>query len=705
VSEDSLRALSSATSDSDGRLDSWKEIALYLKRDVTTVRRWEKWEGLPIHRHLHRRRDSVSEIDHWWDNRGSRLTRATPEAATAPGSRLLVPSMVVAIAGLAATAALTTVLLTRSDGIVHEDAIERRFLIPPPSGMSFGDIAVSPDGRRIAFTATSIHDLEGEPTLWMQSLDSPLKVRLLDTEGASLPFWAPTSDALGFFAGGGLWTMDLAGTLRKIAVATNGRGATWSTDGTIVFAAAPFDRLFRVAASGGVVTAVTTLAAGEAGHVWPEFLPDGKHFLYLAFGPGGRGTKQEGFIAALDGSVKRKILTADSGVQATRDGYLTYVRGRRLMRQPFDLRRFTFTGEPIPLTAAEEVLEHLAYPSKSVFSISSRDVVIYRTSQSPTSRLTWRDRSGRQSALLDTPAEYFDPSLAPDDSRLAFDVFGRSHRFGYFPGNFAKESSEGFVSDLHVRDSTGRSSLLTSDPAADWGAVWSPDGTSVVFSSNRLNGALQLFQRTLSDPTSERPLTTTGENPVATSWSPDGRHVLYGVFDRKTKGDLWLLSLDGDRRAIPLLRTESNEEQGQISPNGRWVAYTSDASGRNEVWVTTFPHPADRWRISSSGAGDPRWRRDGKELFYIRSDRQLMAVPVNGTQRNFSHAEAVALFDTALPPHWYEARNLYDVTRDGRFVFMVPIEDDRSSPATIILNWQPQLTKQDASSTSSMRDP
>ena len=186
-----------------------------------------------------------------------------------------------------------------------------------------------------------------------------------------------------------------------------------------------------------------------------------------------------------------------------------------------------------------------------------------------------------------------------------------------------------------------------------------------------------------------------GMNPVAQSWSRDGRLLVFAAFDPTMHMDLWLLPMSGDRTPVPLLRTDASEYQGQISPDGRWIAYTSNASGQEEVYVQSFPSPGpQKWKVSASGGGDPRWRSDGRELFYIAADRRLMAVPVK-LATTFAHEMAVPLFDTGVPPSWYEARNLYDVSRDGSFLFMTPVEDDRTLPFTMVLNWTAGIERSD----------
>jgi Tol biopolymer transport system component len=285
------------------------------------------------------------------------------------------------------------------------------------------------------------------------------------------------------------------------------------------------------------------------------------------------------------------------------------------------------------------------------------------------------------SPFIDTPAEYTEPTLSPDETRVAYDVFdpNRSERFGYGPARVR--------GNIVVHDRVkGVSVPLTENPAGAWAPVWSPDGRFLVYSTHRGDDILELVIKDAADPAAvERPLKTTGRLPGATSWSPDGRFLLYTAFDHKTGTDIWLLPMAGDRTPIPLVRSEYSDYQARVSPDGRLLAYVSTESGRQEVYVQSFPTLTTKRRISSAGGADPQWRRDGKEIFYVAEDRQLMAVPIS-TEGSFKHGEAVPLFDTGMPPSWYEARNLYDVSRDGRFLFMQPVEDDRSAPVTVVLN-------------------
>ena len=672
----------------DERLDSWKEIAAYLKRDVTTVRRWEKREGLPVHRHLHEHRDSVyaytAEIDRWADGRCNHLTANGDSEGDGHHWR---PSIAAIPWILAAVFLLTTLLLAALLIARQVDAPTRRsetlrFPLFAPKDTNFGSVSLSPDGRVLAFTAIPTRSASAKPLLWVRSLDSITARALPDTEHATLPFWSPDGAQLGFFASGKLWVTNIAGgSPRSIADARSGRGGTWNRDGVILFSPHRDGEILRVHASGGPVTPVTTIARpNERGHLWPEFLPDGTRFLFFA--DSNRPEHHNVFVARLGNADRHVVINRASSNAAYGDNDLLFFAvDRRLVAQRFDPRTATLTGEPV--TIADRVNEQLDFDHKLDLAVAPTGVLAYRTMQSPASQLVWRDRLGPSRALLGAPAEYTEPALSPDETQVAVALFDPqpSKRFGY--GLAAVRS------DIWMFDATTASGVqLTTDPGADWGPVWSPDGDTIVFSSNR-RGNLELFTKEIANPASiEVPLVTKGRNPVAQSWSPDGKVLLYSAFDDVTRGDLWLLPMTGDRTPVPLVRTPSVEEQGQISPDGRWFSYTSDESGTSEVYVQSFPQPHTRWKVSTGGGGDSRWRRDGKELFYVSHDRQLMAVPIN-TRLTFEHGAPVALFDVGVPPSWYEARNLYDVTRDGRFLFMQAIEDDRSMPFTIVLQWRP----------------
>jgi len=454
VPEDSLQSPNHAdASVANGRLDSWKEIAVYLKRDVTTVRRWEKREGLPVHRHLHERRDSVyaytHEVDRWWEDRRNHLTdKAGPNGGTTSEGESAVSSDIVTAAPrdrarlawtlaatfFVATLVLASLVVVRESQTGEGERAEVRFPLFPPEHTSFGSVSLSPDGRQLAFTAVPISPSGQKTLLWVRRLDTPTAQPLRDTEDASFPFWSPASDALGFFAGGKLWIVQLSGgAARAVADAPNGRGGTWNRDGIIVFAPGRDGALFRVSAAGGATTRVTEVEQpNERGHLWPEFLPDGRHFIYLADGIGNVAEHHNIFVGALDRPERKALIPrASSNATYGAGGHLFFTRDRKLMAQPFDLTALDLTGEAVAI--ADRVQAQLGFDHKMDFSVSANGVLAQRSMQNPASRLIWRDRATRRSAFLSTPAEYYDFALSPDETRVAIAVFDPlpSRRFGF----------------------------------------------------------------------------------------------------------------------------------------------------------------------------------------------------------------------------------------------------------------------------------
>jgi len=674
----------SEDSSGNGRLDSWKEIGAYLKRDVTTVRRWEKREGLPVHRHAHDRRDSVYayriEIDRWWQDRRNHVAdKIEVDTPIAGGGRERL-AWLLAAACLIGAVASTTALLVGYVRRGSRDDAELRFSILSPDATSFGAVSLSPDGRLLAFTAAT---RDGPARLWVRPLRSLTPQPLPGTEHAAFPFWSPDGASIGFFAQGSLKRVSVSGgTPRIVCEAPDGRGGAWNAEGVIVFSPSRESGLSRVPASGGSATPITTVARpGERGHLWPEFLPDGNHFLYLA--DSSEVEYHNLFVGALDTNERKRLVSLASNVEYSRDGYLVFARDRQLVAQPFDVRRLELTGQPV--TLAGEVLQQWTLDHKTDFSVSDNGMLMYRGVRGVETQIVWRDRAEGQSVLVARPAEYYEPTLSPDGKRVAVDVFDPrpSPQFGK---NFARVTSDIWILDA----ASGAGSRFTFEPGIEFDPVWSPDGRRIVFSSNR-SGTVDLYQKNADGSGRDELLLESPEAKHADAWSPDGRFLVYGTFTKKTLEDIWLLPMVGDRTPVPLLQTEASEEQPQVSPDGRWVAYTSNESGKPEVYVQGFPTAAGKWQVSIGGGGDARWRSDGRELFYIAQDRRLMAVATKSGV-SFEHGVPAPMFDTGMTPYWGEARNHYDVSRDGkRFLFMAPVTDDRSSPYTVVVNWAAAL--------------
>jgi Tol biopolymer transport system component len=667
-----------------GRLDSWKEIAAYLRRDVTTVRRWEKREGLPVHRHIHDRLGTVyafkHEVDLWWHGRrhdlgnGGGNGRATAgdlvsdvqngaDRGSSPRQERLAWTLA-AILFLIAVAA-TVALFVRNPPAV--DPAEYRFSIVPPESGGFGTSAVSPDGRHIAFTVSNSHDMS---RLWLRRLDSVEAHPLAGTDGAAFPFWSPDSRTVGFFADDKLKTIPLSGgSARTLAEAPEGRGGTWSRDDVILFAPRRDGAVYRVAASGGVASPVTTVdTSRHRGHLWPEFLPDGRHFVYLADSV---EAEHHGlYVGSLDTSDSTPLVRARSNAISTHTGALLFVRDGALVSQHLAPGSMELSGGPT--IVADRVAQPYGLDHKGDFSVSSTGVLAFRRGGSPVKELVWLDRRGERRGHVPEPADYSDPVLSPDGSRIAVSVFD-----SIVPP---------FSSDVWLLDvSTGARSRLTFDPAADFEPVWSPDGADVLFSSNR-SGTVDLYRRSASGAGPDQLLLASAIDKHSESVSPDGRFLTYASLESKTRWDAWLLPLTGDRRPVPLLNREFSEGQTQISPDGRWMAYTSYESGRMEVFVRSFPSGDGKWQISSAGGADPRWRRDGRELFFIAASGMLTAVRVE-IGPDFKPGAPRPLFDTKVNHLWDDARNHYDVSVDGdRFLVAMPVENVGSLPLTVVVN-------------------
>jgi serine/threonine protein kinase/Tol biopolymer transport system component len=546
-----------------------------------------------------------------------------------------------------------------------------RFFITAPEKSSFSaaaaGVAVSPDGRHLAFVATTA---DGKRLLWVRSLDALSARALPGTEDAINPFWSPDSRSLGFFADGKLKKIEAAGgpTL-TLGDAPNGRGGTWNRDGVILFTPNTTAPLYRISASGGVASAVTKLDEGarrrqDRSHRWPSFLPDGNHFLYV-----GVGIR----VASLD-SPEGKLLPLNPGSNAVyAQGHLLFMRERTLMAQPFDVKRLETTGDAIPI--AEQV-QVGGGGAKGAFSVSEQGVLTYQTGAAESgSQLTWFDRSGKQTGVLGDLANYASLHFSPDGKRAAVSIGGRN-------------------GDIWLYDvARGLRTRLTFDPEAQHDVIWAPDGNRLVFNSTR-KGRLDLYQKGADGSGSEEMLVESDVDKYPNSWSRDGRFVLYSTaFDvPKTKTDLWVLPLSGDRKPFPFLQTEFNETRGQFSPDGSWIAYQSDESGRDEVYVASFPGPGGKRQISTVGGSFPRWRSDGKEIFYLSPDNKLMGVEINHQGATLDIGAARVLFDVrpGNPISGYQ----YDVTSDGQhFLVNTSLEQKVSSPITVVINWMAGLKK------------
>jgi Tol biopolymer transport system component len=556
--------------------------------------------------------------------------------------------------------------------VTEETRVLKMSVLPPDKAAFKGTSppAVSPDGRRLAFVAT----LDGKDSLWVRDLDSLTARALTGTEGADDPFWSPDSRSVAFFAGGKLKKIEVAGgPALALCDAGGARGGTWSKNDVIVFGVLQ-GGAFRVPAAGGNATPVTTpdRASGETNHRYPWFLPDGRHFLYTA----NNGDEQKAvvYVADLDSNNRKLVLAGNSNAVYTPPGYLLFVRERTLMAQPFDAGKVQTTGDAVPV--AEQVDTGIV--AQYQFSVSQNGVLAYTSGGGVGNvQLSWLDRSGKVTGTLGMPGVVYWGAISPDGKTVAVDRLDSQ-----------KRSYDVWLHDLE----RGTASRFTFGSRSDEFPVWSPDGSHIAFASFR-DGVGHPYQKATSGTAQDEVLSKpVGDPPGPTrveDWSRDGRYIILGTLSPKTKGDVWVMPTFGDRKPFPYLRTEFAEMWAKLSPNGQWLAYTSDETQRNEIYVQTFPTPAGKWQVSTNGGTRPVWSREGKELYFIGADGKMMAVEV----------ASGAKFQAGLPKPLFDAHignvpyNWFDVSKDGRFLIPVQLEQSANAPMTVVVNWQAGLKK------------
>jgi eukaryotic-like serine/threonine-protein kinase len=576
---------------------------------------------------------------------------ATPP--TTPPARSARLAWIVAGILLLATAASVPFAIIHFREPVREDPAIRFDVLAPENATVLGAApAISPDGKRLAFAAS----LKDKTQLWIRPLNSLTAQPLPGTENADDPFWSPDNRSVGFFADGKLKKIDVSGGPPQTLCNLPGppRGGAWNSDGVIIFAlgAGP---LYRVSSSGGAAVPLTTVGAGETGHRGPSFLPDGRHFLFFATG------KQGIYAGSLDTKDPILLRTSASTAAYAPPGYILFVQEGSLMAQRLDVGTLKLTGDAFP------VAEHVGLVNATIgqFSVSDRGVIAYSSGAGGDRQLARLDRAGKLIEKIGSPTDYFDLALSPDQTRAAVQ----------------RNDNDLWIVDL-IR---GVPSRLTFNPAVEDWPVWSPDGSRVLFNFNA-NGPADLYSKASSGAGTEEPVLKSGTNKNPTDWSRDGRFVLYENQERQTGADLWVLPLFGDKKPQLFLQTPFNETMARFSPDGKWVAYVSDESGSPQVYVQTFPPSGGKWQISTQGGYTPRWRGDGKELFYMSPDRKIMSAALNPNGTTFEVSSPTALFQTQvdLAP----GTNRYDVSPDGqRFLMSTPIENTTSPPITVITNW------------------
>jgi Tol biopolymer transport system component len=557
-----------------------------------------------------------------------------------------------------------------------------RATLPLPEQMILGDLAMSPDGTRLAFTAMKA---DGTKNLFVRRLDGAAAQAVVGSENVFLPFWSPDSRFVGFFSEAKLKRLDVSnGAVLTLCDADYGAGGSWSGDGTIVFARTRTSGLYRVPAAGGQPTPVTKLDASrhETSHRYPWFLPDGRHYLYMAgdLSAPADAPSNSVRVGSIDGKTDRRLVPVSSNAVFA-GGRLLYVKDGTLLAQTFDVSRLELKGEPVPIV---QRLDPYGWAYLFPFSASENGVLVVAPAFQTPSRLVWFDRSGREIGMVGNTGLILGPRLSPDDHRIAASVLDP-----------ARDVQEIWIFDA----SGGAGTKFVFSGAHDVAPIWSPDGTRVAFSSDRKAkaGHLDLWIKPL-DGGKEEILAESPDDRWAEDWSRDGRHLAFSGYTAggRRNHPIWILDMAGERSASVFAADTEWQANGRFSPDGRWIAYESDESGRAEVYVRAFPGPGGKWQVSSAGGGFPGWRRDGKELFYLGLDNRLMAVPV-GTEGTFRAGSPAPLFaiHPAVPGVLYDISGApYDVSRDGlRFLVNTASADQGSPPLDVFVNWTALLGK------------
>ena len=562
-------------------------------------------------------------------------------------------------------------------------------LIAPPQGIfadtsgRIGPPKISADGTRIAFIgckteSAALSMLGGKDcSIWLRVLASDEAREIPDTSGAYYPFWSPDGREIAFFADGKVKKVIAdGGPLQVVCDAPDARGGSWGSSGAIIFAATRVSPVLRVPAEGGEPVAITQAVRGseQPGTVstrWPQFLPDGEHFIYMNAPNGACTELNELRYASIDGKQDVSLMRTCSSA-AFANGHLFYWRDGNLVAQPFDPRRGVLSGVP------SAIVEHVDFQplfSIAEFSVSTEGKLIYIAGDAAlNNQLLWYDRNGKMLGTLGENDNYKSVSISRDGSRVVADTTS------------AKESK------VRILDTRGTRTLTTLSSRDGAAPTWSPDGRHIYFTS-RANGPQDIYVRAADGSGEEKEVLRFDKNLAGAFFlavSPDGNFLAYAYVDPTTNLDIYTVALTGgDGKPQPFLHSAAAETAPAFSPDGRWLAYESNISGRNEVYITPFPSGGAQLQVSTNGGERPVWRRDGKEIYY-RETLKMKAVEVKFKAGSLELSPPTALFELA-------AGNLfgryYDVAPDGRFLLNTSPRTARAQTFSLIVNWPARLKR------------
>jgi Tol biopolymer transport system component len=583
--------------------------------------------------------------------------------------------------------ALAAISLVSLAGLYAYDALKptpskevTRFQVYPPPNTVLGSgpiglfgvngassATVSPDGTRLVFVAT---DRAGKALLWTRAFDSFEALPLVGSDGASLPFWAPNAQSIGFFVGNKLMRIDAGGgspqTICNL-VGDLGRGGTWAVGGDIVFSSGSSPRLYRVSARGGTPEALAVQVGQSASleAFFPYFLPDGRTFLFWARNSSEGPAVYAASIAA--GTAPKKLVTSDSNAAYDPSGFLLFTRAGVLLRQRFDPARLDVNGEATPVA---ERLARTQAIGMAAFSVSTTGVLAFQPETDLSTQFAWFDRTGRQLETIGAPGSYRSPLLSPDGERLAY-------------SNLADNN-------LWILDMSRRiASKFTSGPGLEASPIWSLDGATIFYRNTLANGVPGgIFEKRASGAGEEK-LFFKGIVNGPCQISPDGKWLLYFANAAgESVQDIFVLPMMGDRKPQRIVQSPFADVEPQFSPDGKFVAYASSATGRYEIYVQPFPETGDRWQVSSEGGRQPVWRKDGKELFFVSEDRKFYSVNVR-PGRTFDRDAPQFLFD--MRANVFNVRNSYVPSPDGQKFLVNMALETAAPPIHVIRNWTAAL--------------
>jgi Tol biopolymer transport system component len=597
-------------------------------------------------------------------------TSVTARAAVATPHRMALLPVLVVAAALVAVAAATWFIARRP-----QPTTRMQFALAVPDEMSISHMALSLDGSMLAFV--SPEDSTGLPVLYVQRVGSSSVTALPGTQGASFPFWSPDGAYLGFFATGKLQKIAVSGgTPQPLTKAMAGRGGSWGKQNIILYSPDPSSPLWRINADGSGAVPVTqeimSASPMQQTHRWPAFLPDGKRFLYWAGNfSNAKDDKVSGiYLASLDDKQQKLVGLCHSsfGYDA---GHLYYAGDQKqLVSVAFDPASGEISGNSSPIAGTVGFQPSTYW---SALTVSGNGTVIYNTGVGAAlSVLTWEDRAGKELGRIGEPGIMANPTLSPDGNRVAVDIAD------------LKASNV----DIWLENTNGsENARFTFEPTEETNGIWSRDGSMVAYRSVGTDVAQILAKRATGLEKEKALLSSAGvtDDILPNSWSADDQQLL--STDQGPSRTYLVTSPAGGGAKVPLLNSKANETNGQISSDGKWVAYASDESGAWEIYVTSFPGAAGKWQVSRGGGTEPRWRADGKEIFYIAPSGMLMAVPVNG----------VTIFATGPPEPLFQIHGrapisstdvfTYDVAKDGkRFLVNRYVKPEHVPPLTILLN-------------------